>query len=114
MGDEKIEYEMVSDVQPKNWKLPFAVGGAIQFKNSVFDVQNLRNIKRHGEMLCKIKQMSIEVRRELWAGVYKPGTYQHRDGIQSMKLNEIIKGVSVDRKAKRTREQVLGTSLSSG
>ena len=60
MGKEKKEYEMVSDVQPKNWKLPFAVGGVIQFKNSVFDVQNLRNINRHGEMLCKIKQMSIE------------------------------------------------------
>ena len=75
MGDEKKEYEMISDVQPKNWKLPFAVGGAIQFKNSVFDVQNLRNIKRHGEMLCKIKQMSIEVRRELWAGDLNPACF---------------------------------------
>lgn len=81
MGKEKKEYEMVSDVQPKNWKLPFAVGGVIQFKNSVFDVQNLRNINRHGGMLCKIKQMSIEVKRELWAGMYKAGTYQWRDGI---------------------------------
>lgn len=81
MGEEKKEYDMASDAQPKNWKLPFVVRGAIQLKNSVFDVQNLRNIKRHGEMLCKIKQMGIEVRRELWAGMYKPGTYQHRDGI---------------------------------
>lgn len=47
---EEKEYEIVSDVRFKNWKLPFAVGGA-PVKNSVFDVQNLRNIKRHGDVV---------------------------------------------------------------
>lgn len=78
-GRGKKEYEMVSS-PVKNWVCHLL--WEEQFSSRIqFDVQNLRNIKRHGEMLCKIKQIDIEVKRELWAGMYKARTYQRRDGI---------------------------------
>ena len=38
VGCERKKEKMATYVQPKNWKLPFAAGGAIQFKNSALGV----------------------------------------------------------------------------